>query len=242
MYFELLAEKNILALQLNPYPGRGIIVGLDETGRHLVQVYWIMGRSENSRNRVFAYGPEGILRTAAADPQKVKDPSLIIYEAMIEKDLRFAVSNGAQTEDALAEGGLGKSLAHWQYEPDQPNYTPRITALFSLDGRANPYTAEISILKKSLFSEACDRYLYALEVSRPGLGYCVTTYAGDGNPLPSFVGDPYLLPLIGDIGTLAQTIWDALNEANRVSLAVKFIDIKTKQKLVKIINQYEVVG
>jgi len=240
MEFKIQAEKNLLALKANPYPGRGIIVGLDETGEYLVQVYWIMGRSENSRNRVFVISVGGELKTAAADLKKVKDPSLIIYKAMAEVPYKFAVSNGHQTRDALFERDLGRSLKNWEYEPDKPNYTPRITAICSLDCE-NPHTTEISILKKSPFNGICDRYLYNLEISERGVGYCVTTYSGDGDPLPSFSGDPYLLPLVGDIKIISQTIWNVLNEGNRVSLAVKFINIKTKETSIEVINKYNVV-
>lgn len=235
------AENNFLVLSENAYPGRGIIVGLDETGKYLVQVYWIMGRSENSRNRIFIQEPGGILKTAPADLKKVKDPSLIIYTAMFE-DLSYAVSNGHQTIDALRSGGLHQSMKKWTYEPDEPNYTPRITALFYSLREENPHRVEISILKKSPFNGICDRYLYDLEVSEPGLGYCVTTYVCNGDPLPSFKGDPYLLPLFGDIDSVARRIWAALNEENRVSLAVKFINIEKRESSIKIINKHLVVS
>jgi hypothetical protein len=237
------AQENLLKLKENPYPGRGIIVGMDETGKYLIQVYWIMGRSENSRNRVFVLDDDdtnGTLRTAAADPAKVKDPSLIIYTAMSETLMKYAVSNGHQTMDALSEKGLNESMKSWQYEPDKPNFTPRITAL--VQPRVwSPQTAEISILKKSQFSDLCQRNLYVVPISTPGLGYCITTYSGDGNPLPAFEGDPYLLPLPGDIYNVAQTIWDVLNEENRVSLAVKFIGIETRETFIEIINKYNAV-
>ncbi len=238
-----LAQENLLKLKENPYPGRGIIVGMDETGKYLVQVYWIMGRSENSRNRIFVLDDDnaiGTLKTAAADPAKVKDPSLIIYTAMAETLTRYAVSNGHQTTSALAKKGLQAAMESWQYEPDDPNFTPRITAL--VQPRAwNKQTAEISILKKSQFSNLCQRNLYVVPVSTPGLGYCITTYSGDGDPLPSFEGDPYLLPLPGDIYGVAQTIWDFLNEENRVSLAVKFINIETRETFIEIVNKYNAV-
>jgi IMP cyclohydrolase len=224
MELETKAKNNLLALKQNLYPGRGIIIGMDETGLYLVQVYWIMGRSENSRNRVFVIEENGVLKTAPFDPAKVKDPSLIIYTAMVETFTHYAVSNGHQTLDALSAKGLGFSLEEWEYEPDKPNYTPRISALLEPKIFA-PQIAELSILKKSPFSKACDRYLYKLDISKPGLGYCITTYNGDGDPLPSFTGDPYLLPLAGGIEDIAQTLWDSLNKDNKVSLAVKFIKI-----------------
>jgi len=218
------AEKNFLALEQNPYPGRGIIVGKDETGKYLVQVYWIMGRSENSRNRIFVIEDDTVLKTAPFDPAKVKDPSLIIYTAMAETETHYAVSNGSQTLDAFASNNLDCSLRNWWYEPDEPNFTPRISAIFepSVDKRQ---FAELSILKKSPFSRACDRYFYKLNISHPGLGYCITTYNGDGDPLPAFTGDPYLLPLSGNIEKVAQSIWNVLNKDNKVALAVKFVKI-----------------
>lgn len=237
------AENNLLALKENHYPGRGIIAGMDETGKYLVQVYWIMGRSENSRNRIFVCEKGGILKTAAADPKKIKDPSLIIYTAMAENRDQYAVSNGEQTMDAvLNEEGLGSAMMPWEYEPDAPNFTSRITAIFDLSRGCS--LAEMSILKKSPMNSQCNEHLYRLplSISSPGLGYCITTYSGDGDPLPPFQGDPYLLPLIGGIKNVAQTIWDTLNEDNRVSLAVKFINIKTRQTMRKVINKYNVVG
>ncbi len=244
MESKVLAERNLLALKENPYPGRGIILGLDETGQYAVQVYWIMGRSENSRNRVFIEEFEGILKTAAADPSKVKDPSLIIYQAMAENYLcHYAVSNGHQTLKVSTVKDLN-NLADWTYEPDAPNYTPRISGRFDLlaTDENSSLVTEILLLKKSPLSEACDRHLYKLAISTPGLGYCVTTYSGDGDPLPSFAGEPYLLPITGEIEDVIDSIWQNLNEENRVSLAVKFIDIETGKSFLKIINKYKQIG
>lgn len=232
-----LAQKNLLELKSNVYPGRGIIVGLDETGKYLIQVYWIMGRSENSRNRVFIIGDERTLEAAPADPTKVKDPSLIIYTAMAETATTYAVSNGNQTFDALSPKGLEFAMLGWQYEPDPPNFTPRISAVVS-PKQGSEQLAEISILKKSPSSDECERRFYELPLTTPGLGYCITTYSGDGNPLPAFKGAPYLLPLAGGIKKVAQSIWDCLNEENRVSLAVKFIDIGNKEVLMTVVNKY----
>ena len=227
MEVKISAEKNLLALKENSYPGRQIIIGLDESGKYGVQVYSIMGRSENSRNRVFIEDAEGALKTAPADPSKVKDPSLIIYQAMAENYLfNYAVSNGHQTTDA-AEVDTLNDLQEWIYEPDSPNFTPRITARFDFGKNHNSLAAEILILKKSPLGTDCDRSLYNLAIPVAGLGYCVSTYSGDGDPLPPFKGDPYLLPLKGNIEEVANSIWEALNEENRVSLAVKFVDILT---------------
>lgn len=229
------AKGNLLALSQNSYPGRGLIVGMDETGKYLIQVYWIMGRSENSRNRVFVIEDGGILKTAPFDPAKVKDPSLIIYTAMAQKRGRYAVSNGHQTLDILSVKSLNSSLEGWKYEPDHPNYTPRISAVIYSHLRI----VELSILKKSPLDDECDRYLYSRAINEPGFGYCITTYNGDGDPLPSFTGDPYLLPLAGDIQNVAQTIWDSLNKDNKVSLAVKFIELNGREILMTKRNLHE---
>ncbi len=234
-----LAKDNLLVLKENPYPGRGIITGMDETGKFFVQVYWVMGRSKNSRNRVFVQEKNSLLKTAPADPTKVEDPSLIIYTAMDQSGGgQFAVSNGAQTTEASI--GYEGAMKRWIYEPDKPNYTPRITALSEIYSKEGPFWTKMSILKKSPFGNFCDRYSYNLE-THPGLGYCITTYSGDGNPLPAFQGDPYLLPLIGNIGDISKMIWNNLNEENRVSLAVKFINIETKKTVIRIINKFKQV-
>lgn len=247
-----LAEENLLALFKNPYPGRGIIAGLDETGKYLVQVYWIMGRSVDSRNRIFVETQRNVISTVPADPSKITDPKLkelIIYDAMGNSNFLFVVSNGRQTNDALERQksapfcsnaiALQKNLRNWQYEPDSPNYTPRITASFNSQGE--DFSLAMAILKKSPFSDACDRYFYELDVSSPGLGYCITTYSGDGTPLPSFKGDPYLLPLTGTIKNVATRIWENLNPINRVSLAVRFINIESGRFSTEIINQYKAI-
>lgn len=187
------AADNLRRLTENPYPGRGLILGRDETGEKLVQVYWIMGRSDNSRNRVFEDRGNGNLWTAAADPAKVADPSLIIYRAMAETTTigdmvrGYVVSNGHQTdavidavktEDEVLLAGLEK----WQYEPDAPNFTPRITGLFeTCDGDAD---GEIMLLKKSPFGDGTVRILHKHDYpfEAKSLGLCVTTYMGDGDP------------------------------------------------------------
>ncbi len=205
-------------LQQNPYPGRGIVIGRDPAGGW-VQVYWIMGRSENSRNRIFV-GEGDLLRTQAADPAKVDDPSLIIYNAMRVCGRRYIVTNGVQTDDvyeAFATGrGFAESLDRWLHEPDAPNYTPRISGYLDLDTEQ----VWLSILKVSPFdAEQSERHFFRFDSIGPGYGYAITTYAGDGNPLPSFSGTPYLLPLDGD----PANFWQALDGDNRISLAVRRI-------------------
>jgi len=233
-------RDNLAALSRNPYPGRGIVMGLLGDGV-FVQIYWIMGRSENSRNRIFEK-KYGMVYTTPADPTKVKDPSLTIYNALRDGDGKFVVSNGAQTDDVmktlLAGGSLSSALLPWAYEPDEPNYTPRITGVCSLAG---PYLFELSILRKSLLSRATDHHLYQYESVPKGVGYCVTTYDGDGNPLPSFAGVPYPVPLEGGPVQVSRTFWDALNKENRVSLAVKAFSLDTGRSVTHIINKYEKV-
>jgi len=239
-----LAQANFLALSQNPYPGRGIVAGLDETGQYLVQVYWIMGRSENSRNRVFKTDETGRLFTEAADPAKVKDPSLIIYNAMRERGdwyntFHFVVSNGDQTDtvtDSVGPLYLSQVLAGRKYEPDEPNFTQRITAVHLL-WKERPQL-QMSILRRSMIGPACDRMQFTYDYVHPGFGYCITTYAGDGHPLPPFRGDPLVMPLTGDMEDIAQTYWYALNEANRVSLAVKWIEIGNGRSDIYIINKF----
>lgn len=239
------AEDNLRALQENPYPGRGFILGLNETGTHLIQVYWIMGRSANSRNRVFEDRNGGNLWTAPADPSQLEDPSLIIYRAMAEEEGGgvYVVSNGCQTD--LFFGALGiplhpleveRSLMQLGYEPDEPNFTPRITGIMTLGG-----ITRIWVVRRTTFPNSDDHESLSFEYGAPcpGLGHCVTTYTGDGNPLPSFNGEPYLMPLLGTPIDIVNRVWDALNVDNRVSLAVKSVDRGTRESRIEIINAYE---
>lgn len=240
---KLQADANLFKLGENPYPGRGVVVGLDKTGEHLIQVYWIMGRSENSRNRVFGHDGKGRLFTEAADPSKVKDPSLIIYNAMRESHAFAIVSNGHQTDSVAERRSISRDfhdvMRGFQYEPDAPNFTSRITARSWWDD-VNP-AAEMSVLRKSPWSDACDRHLYEINDFGKEFGYCITTYRGDGDPLPTFQGEPYLLPLVGDASQVAKTYWEVLNAYNRVSLAVKFVPMDGPSNIV-IINKYSKIG
>lgn len=233
------SANNMHALTANPYPGRGIVMGVDETGEYVVQVYWIMGRSENSRNRVFSF-EGGRVFTEAADPSKVKDPSLIIYNAMQESRDFFVVSNGCQTDGAFQHPGaegLQYALRPYQYEPDSPNFTPRITGTCYFLHSVIP-SFQLSILRKSRWGILCDRSLYTYEKIGDGFGFCLTTYSGDGDPLPPFIGDPVLMPLVGNIGDIATAYWDALNKQNRVSLAVKFVRISSMTSEIRVINKF----
>jgi IMP cyclohydrolase len=209
----------------NPYPGRGLVVGRSHEAAGWLQVYWIMGRSEHSRNRRFV--AEGsTLRTEPVDPSKLEDPSLIIYEAMLEQPGRYLVSNGDQTRTIFAglEAGLSfeSALATREREPDAPNYTPRISALLDLSG-ASP-ELRLSLLRANPADPAArDRFTFQVAPPPPGLGRGLTTYTGDGSPLPSFRGEPLWLPMEGDPGAVLDRYWAALDADNRVALAVKSI-------------------
>lgn len=243
------AGANLFRLSENSYPGRGIVVGLDATGRFVILVYWIMGRSPNSRNRILKANSSGRLYTEAADPSSVEDPSLIIYNAMRETVCatakHYIVGNGDQT-DVVAKnlgsmGLLQPVLSDSEHEPDEPHFTQRITAVVSLlDGVLNPFT-QMSILRKSQFGDGCDELTYGYEDLQAGIGFCIMTYAGDGDPLPPFRGDPLPMPLPGDIKDVAQTYWEVLDEENRVSLAVKFIELASGQSSTHIINKHKQV-
>jgi IMP cyclohydrolase len=209
-------------LARNPYPGRGLVVGRGEDGAWLL-VYWIMGRSESSRARRFVV--EGTtLRTEPTEPEKLERPELLVYDAMLELPGLHVVGNGDQVRtvgDALAAGGrFDDALATREREPDAPNYTPRITALLDLRG-TEPALA-LSILKANAADpERSDRATYRPAPPPPGLGRALTTYRGDGRPLPSFEGEPLWLPLEGAPQAVLERYWEALHAGNRVALAVK---------------------
>ena len=232
-----LARRNLFDLTSNPYRGRIIVLGMDSTGKYMIQLYAIMGRSENSRNRVLREA-DGRVFTEAADPSKMTDPSLIIYNAMGEYRSAFVVSNGQQTDEVLnafvTDGDLREGLMDYKYEPDRPNFTPRITGVSYRVGR--PFF-ELSILRKSQWDDSCERHTYSYETIGDGFGYCVSTYSGDGNPLPSFTGEPFLVPLSGDIDSVAQTYWRLLNQENRVALVVKFIPLNGAKSFTRILPQ-----
>ncbi len=220
------AGKNLANLRANPYPGRGIVIGMDSTGQYMVQVYWVMGRSENSRNRILTANKFGI-STAAADPAKVKDPSLIMYNAMCDNSKFFVVSNGHQTNSIFGLESLSGGLDNFIYEPDPPNFTPRISGVCNLAPTLGA-RLQLAILRKaskSLDDDKCDREFFRYDQIADGFGHCITTYSGDGNPLLAFTGQPQLLPINGDIDKVAQDYWQFLNAENRVALAVKFIAI-----------------
>lgn len=216
-------------LQENAYPGRGIVLGRSEDGTKAVAAYFIMGRSENSRNRIFVEEGEGI-RTQAYDPSKLTDPSLIIYAPVRVLGHRTIVTNGDQT-DTVYEGmekGLTfeQSLRSREFEPDAPNYTPRISGLMELEnGR---YSYSLSILKSNNGDPACcNRYTFSYENCAAGEGHFIHTYLHDGNPLPSFEGEPKLVAIPDDMEKFTNMLWNNLNPENKVSLFVRYIDIAT---------------
>ena len=208
----------------NPYPGRGIVLGRGARDTW-IQIYWIMGRSDNSRNRVFVED-DGVVRTEAADPAKLADPSLVIYTAMRCVDEQFIVTNGTQTDavyTALSEGrDFVAGLLPWAHEPDPPNNTPRISGCTD---RAHE-RIWLSIIKASAADgRSSEHQFYHYTDVAAGFGYAITTYQGDGKPLPPFSGSPLLMPLAGDSDAIAGAYWDALDGENRVALAVRTIDV-----------------
>ena len=216
-------------LHENSYPGRGIVLGRSEDGTKAVAAYFIMGRSENSRNRIFVEEGEGI-RTQAYDPSKLTDPSLIIYAPVRVLGHRTIVTNGDQT-DTVYEGmekGLTfeQSLRSREFEPDAPNYTPRISGLMELENGG--YSYSLSILKSNNGDPACcNRYTFSYENCAAGEGHFIHTYLHDGNPLPSFEGEPKLVAIPDDMEKFTNMLWNNLNPENKVSLFVRYIDIAT---------------
>jgi IMP cyclohydrolase len=226
MQAEQMAKMNFeRCVEENRYPGRGLVVGCSSVDDGWLIIYWIMGRSAHSQNRRFVVkGP--VLRTEPVNPGLVVDPSLIIYEAMLELPGIYLVSNGDQTrtlyETLRAGGGFDEALAAREREPDAPNYTPRISAMLDLRGPSAQIV--LSILKANPANlDLTDRFTYRPALPPPGLGVGLTTYKGDGSPLPSFEGDPLLLPCHGAAKEILDTYWGALDAEYRVAIAVKHI-------------------
>ncbi len=226
-------------LKANAYPGRGIVIGKSEDGTKAVTAYFIMGRSENSRNRVFVEDGQGI-RTQAFDPSKMVDPSLIIYAPVRVLGNKTIVTNGDQT-DTIYEGmdrqlTFEQSLRSREFEPDAPNYTPRISGIMHIE--SGKYNYAMSILKSNNgCPDSCNRYTYAYENPAAGEGRFIHTYMTDGNPLPSFEGEPKWVGISGNIDEFTEMIWTSLNEDNKVSLFVRYIDIATGAYETRIINK-----
>ena len=225
-------------LKGNEYPGRGVWLGLSEDGQYAVSAYFIMGRSVNSRNRVFVEDGDGI-RTQAHDPALLSDPSLIIYAPVRVLGDTTIVTNGDQTDtiyDGMAAGqSFEQSLRCREFEPDAPNYTPRISGIMTVkDGK---YSYAMSILKSNSDASGCDRYTYTYENPIPGEGRLIHTYMGDGNPLPSYEGEPLKTIIEGDIDTFTNKLWESLNADNKVSLFVRYIKIEDGTTQTRIINR-----
>ena len=226
-------------LSSTSYPGRGIIIGRSADGSKAVTAYFIMGRSVNSRNRVFVEDGEGI-RTEAFDPSKLEDPSLIIYAPVRVLGNKTIVTNGDQT-DTIYEGmdrqlTFEQSLRSREFEPDAPNYTPRISGILHVENAKFNYA--MSILKSNNGNpEACNRYTFAYENPVAGEAHFIHTYMGDGNPLPSFEGEPTLVDVPDNMDDFADLVWNNLNNDNKVSLFVRYINIEDGSYETKIINK-----
>ena len=237
MSYEIKTMKE--RLSGNPYPGRGIVVGLTEDGKKAVFAYFIMGRSANSRNRVFAeYGDE--VRTEPFDASKVEDPSLIIYSPVKVVGKDTIVTNGDQTDTIEKSVKAGHCFRHGlmgrSFEPDAPNFTPRISAILHTQER---YTYEMSILKSAdEKGSACNRYFFAYEPVA-GLGHFIHTYETDGNPLPTFTGEPERVRIGNDLKAFAEEIWNNLNAENKISLYCRAIDLKSGAYEKIIYNKFE---
>ena len=228
-------------LKGNPYVGRGIVIGKTPDGKKAVAAYFIMGRSENSRNRVFAECG-GAIYTRPYDESKVKDPSLIIYAAVRSFENKLIVTNGDQTDtiyDALNAGKtFNDALKTREFEPDAPNLTPRISGiLYFADG---DFDYELSILKSAdAEGSACSRYLFSYP-SLPGLGHFIHTYVTDGNPIPTFQGEPERIAVSQNIDEFASRLWDNLDENNKISLYVRYTDLSDGSMESRLINKNKV--
>ena len=226
-------------LKNNAYPGRGIVIGKTPNGKCAVTAYFIMGRSENSRNRVFVTEGEGI-RTQAFDPSKLSDPSLIIYAPVRVLGNKTIVTNGDQTDTIYElmdkQQTFEQALRTREFEPDGPNYTPRISGVMHIeDGK---YNYAMSILKSNNGDpSSCNRYTFAYSDPAAGEGHFIHTYMQDGDPLPSFEGEAKLVEIPDDMESFANMLWESLNEDNKVSLFVRYIEIETGKYETKIINK-----
>lgn len=226
-------------LKNNEYPGRGIVIGRSADAKYAVTAYFIMGRSSNSRNRVFVTEGEGI-RTQAFDPSKLEDPSLIIYAPVRVLGNKTIVTNGDQT-DTIYDGmdkqlTFEQSLRCREFEPDAPNYTPRISGIMHIEGGS--YNYAMSILKSNNGDPSCCiRNIFAYQNPAAGEGRFIHTYMHDGNPLPSFEGEPKRVEISGDIDSFTDMIWNSLNADNKVSLFVRYINIEDGSYETRIVNK-----
>ena len=226
-------------LKSNAYPGRGIVIGRSEDGSKAVTAYFIMGRSVNSRNRVFTETEDGI-KTEAFDPSKLSDPHLIIYSPVRVLGNKTIVTNGDQTDTIYElmdrQYTFEQSLRGREFEDDAPNYTPRISGIMRVEN--GTYNFAMSILKSADGNpESCERHTFTYTNPLPGAGRFIHTYMGDGNPLPSFEGEPEKVAISGDIDTFTKNVWESLNEDNKVSLFVRFINIADGTYETRIVNK-----
>lgn len=226
-------------LKSNPYPGRGIVIGKSADGRSAVTAYFIMGRSINSRNRVFVEDGDGI-RTEAHDPSKLEDPHLIIYAPVRVLGNKTIVTNGDQTDTIYdlmnRQLTFEQSLRTREFEDDAPNYTPRISGIIKTGD--NNFNYAMSIIKSNNGDpSSCLRYTFSYNNPKSGEGHFIHTYIGDGSPLPSFEGEPKLVEIPNDIDEFTQKLWTALNEDNKVSLFVRYINLETNATESRIINK-----
>lgn len=226
-------------LSSNAYPGRGIVIGKSEDGKYAVTAYFIMGRSENSRNRVFVEDGEGI-RTQAFDPSKLTDPHLIIYAPVRVLGNKLIVTNGDQTDTIyeLMDKQLTfeQSLRTREFEDDAPNYTPRISGILHFEGKGFNYA--MSILKSANGDpDSCQRFTFSYNNPIAGNGHFIHTYMGDGSPLPSFEGEPKLVGISGDIDSFTDMLWTNLNEDNKVSLFVRYVSLEDGAVETRIVNK-----
>ena len=226
-------------LKSNAYPGRGIVIGRSEDGSKAVTAYFIMGRSVNSRNRVFTETADGI-KTEAFDPSKLSDPHLIIYSPVRVLGNKTIVTNGDQTDTIYElmdrQYTFEQSLRGREFEDDAPNYTPRISGIMRVEN--GTYNFAMSILKSADGNpESCERHTYTYSNPLPGTGRFIHTYMGDGDPLPSFEGEPEKVAISGDIDSFTDKVWNSLNEDNKVSLFVRFINIADGTYETRIVNK-----
>ena len=222
----------------NSYVGRGIVIGKSSDGKKACAAYFIMGRSANSRNRVFAER-DGVLYTEPFDASKVEDPSLIIYAALREYKNKLIVTNGDQTdtiyEGIKAGGSFSGALATREFEPDAPNFTPRISGMITF--RHGDFTYDMSILKSAdEKGSACSRYTFSYP-ALPGLGHFIHTYVCDGNPIPTFQGEPERVAIPDDIDKFTDSLWNALDPDNKISLYVRYVDLETGEAENRLINK-----
>ena len=225
-------------LKDNTYPGRGIVIGKTPDGKKAMTAYFIMGRSENSRNRVFTE-KNGEVFTEPFDESKVQDPSLIIYAAVRSYENHLVVTNGNQTDtviEGLKEGKtFTKALEAREFEPDAPNYTPRISGMLTFD--QGDFTYQMSILKSAdAEGTACNRFTFHY-APKCGLGHFLHTYVCDGNPIPTFQGEPERMAVCDDIDEMTGRLWVSLNENNKISLYVRYIDLETGKTENRLVNK-----